>query len=146
MKLMILLNLMLLILMVATSASAQGDRSYAVDKLRLEDRKWILESVKGASIPKVGQEAFIVFEPVKGSAGGDTSCNSYGANYKANGDKISITQIISSMRACIEDERMNIEREFLDGLRNADRFEIKADELMLYRHRKLLLTFAGRKK
>lgn len=116
------------------------------DKLKLEDRKWILESISGSAIPKVGQKAFIVFDPVKKSAGGDTSCNAFGGEYTTNGDKIAITQIISTMRACIEDERMNIEREFLDGLRAADSYKIKADKLMLYRRGKLLLTFTGEKK
>ena len=41
---------------------------------------------------------------------------------------------------------MNIERDFLDGLRSADRYEVKGDKLMLYRRNKLLLTFTGRKK
>jgi heat shock protein HslJ len=50
------------------------------------------------------------------------------------------------MRACIEDRRMEIERGFLDGLRTADRYEIRADRLYLYRREKLLLTFQGRKK
>jgi heat shock protein HslJ len=116
------------------------------DQLRIDDRKWILDSVNGVPIPKVEHVAFIVFDPEKGSAGGDTSCNAYGGDYIVNGDKISITQVISTMRACVEDERMNIEREFLDGLRIADRFEIKTDRLMFYRRGKLLLAFTGEKK
>jgi heat shock protein HslJ len=124
----------------------ENEPSNPTDQLGLEDRKWILDSVAGAAIPHVEQEAFIVFDPVKGSAGGDTSCNAYGGDYKVNGSKISITQIISTMRACIEDEGMNIERDFLDGLRSADRYEVRGDKLMLYRRDKLLLTFSGRKK
>jgi heat shock protein HslJ len=123
-----------------------SEPSNPTDQLGLEDRKWILDSVAGAAIPHVEQEAFIVFDPVKGSAGGDTSCNAYGGDYKVNGNKISVTQIISTMRACIEDERMNIEREFLDGLRSADRYQVRADKLMLYHQNKLLMTLIGRKK
>lgn len=117
-----------------------------VDQLGLEDRRWILESIAGTAIPKVEQEASIVFDPVKGSAGGDTSCNAYGGSYKNDGNKLAITEVIYTMRACIEDERMNIERRFLDGLRSADRYEIKANKLMFFRRNRLLLTFVGRKK
>jgi heat shock protein HslJ len=124
----------------------QNEPPNPMDQLGLEDRKWILDSVAGAAIPHVEQEAFIVFDPEKGSAGGDSSCNAFGGDYKINGDKISITGIISTMRACIEDERMNIERGFLDGLRSADRYEVRGDKLMLYRRNRLLLTFSGRKK
>jgi heat shock protein HslJ len=116
------------------------------DKLKLEDRKWVLESISRSVVPNVEQKAFLVFDPVKKSAGGDTSCNAFGGEYKTNADKIAITEIISTMRACIEDERMNIEREFLDGLRTADSYKIEGDKLMLYRRGKLLLTFLGDKK
>jgi len=116
------------------------------DQLNLEDKKWILESIANSPIPKVEEEAFISFDPVKGSAGGNTSCNVFGGNYETNGDKISITKTIATMRACIEDERMQIERQFLDALRIANRYEVRGDKLLLYHDRKLLLTFTGRDK
>jgi len=113
-------------------------------KVGLEDRKWYLTSIASSPIPKVHEDAFINFHIAEGSAGGDTSCNVFGGNFETKGDKFSFTQGISTMRACIEDERMNIERHFLDGLRQANRYAISGDRLMLYRDRKLLLTFQGR--
>jgi heat shock protein HslJ len=112
----------------------------------LDDRKWILDSVGGKPLPKVQEEPFIVFDAAKGSAGGNTSCNVFGGSYTASGDSIRITEVISTMRACIEDARMDIERRFLDGLRQADRFEIRGGRLVLYRGQKQLLAFAGRNK
>jgi heat shock protein HslJ len=50
------------------------------------------------------------------------------------------------MRACIEDERMKIERDFLDGLEKANRYEIQREKLMLYQSNRLLLTFKGEAK
>ena len=50
------------------------------------------------------------------------------------------------MRACIEDERMNVEREFKNGLENANRFELAGGKLNLYRNRNLLLTFRAENK
>lgn len=114
------------------------------DQIGLENRRWYLQSIAGSPIPKVQEDAFISFHPDKGSAGGDTSCNAFGGNFEADGDKFSFTQGISTMRACIEDERMNIERQFLDGLREANRYEIHGNTLTLYHNRKLLLTFVGR--
>lgn len=46
------------------------------------------------------------------------------------------------MRACIEDERINVGRAFLGGLQKAHRFEIKGGELSLYEGDNLLLTDA----
>lgn len=123
-----------------------GEHQNVADRYTLEDRKWVLAEINGVAIPKVEQAAFIVFDPVKGSAGGDTSCNVFGGNYTVAGKEISITETISTMRACIEDKRMDIERGFLDGLRAANRYQINADDLYLYRGDKLLLIFKGREK
>ena len=118
-----------------------------VDQLGIEDRKWMLASIGPNAISKTENPPYIIFDPAKGSAGGDTGCNAFGGTYNVtNGSKISITEIISTMRACIENERMDLERGFLDGLRAADRFVIQADKMSLYQRNELLLTFVGRKK
>ena len=114
--------------------------------VKLETKKWVLELIKNRRLPKLETEPFINFDKAKGSAGGNTGCNVFGGNYTANGDKIAITNLISTMRACIEDERMNVEREFNDGLRTANRFEIKGGKLYLYRNNNLLLTFRAENK
>lgn len=114
--------------------------------IRLENRKWILESIRGRALPKVETEAFINFDKARGGAGGNTSCNVFGGNYTVSGETFRFSQGISTMRACIEDERMNVERGFLDGLREANRFEIAGRKLNLYRNRVLLLTFRAENK
>jgi heat shock protein HslJ len=116
------------------------------DQLNLEDKKWVLESIGENPLPKVQEEAFVNFDAEKKSAGGNTSCNAFGGDYETNGDEIAFSQMISTMRACIEDKRMDIERDFLDGLRNANRYQVSGDKLLLYHDQKLLLTFVGRKK
>ncbi|HEY8559843.1 MAG TPA: META domain-containing protein [Pyrinomonadaceae bacterium] len=108
---------------------------------RLENRKWVLESIKNRRLPRLETAPFINFDKTKGSAGGDTGCNAFGGNYSTTRDAIAVTNIVSTMRACIEDERMNVEREFKNALENANRFEIAAGKLNLYRNRDLLLTF-----
>jgi len=109
--------------------------------LKLEDKKWVLESIKSRPLPKIETLPFINFDKSKGSAGGNTGCNVFGGNYSVTRDTIAITNLISTMRACIEDERMNVERQFKNGLENANRFEIKDGQLNLYQNRILLLTF-----
>lgn len=113
---------------------------------RLETRKWILEQIKGRQTFAPLPYAFMNFDAAKGSAGGDTSCNVFGGNYSVKGSKITFTDIISTMRACDEDNRMSVEREMLDGLRAATRFEITDGRLMLYKGNEPLLTFRGVKK
>lgn len=123
-------------------SSSDTDNSTAV---RLEDKKWILATIAGKAVPKLENAPFLVFDKQKAGAGGNSGCNSFGGSYKSEGDKISITEIISTQIAC-EDERGNIEREFFDNLRKVNRFEIKAGKLNLYASETLLLTFdAGEK-
>jgi heat shock protein HslJ len=112
----------------------------------LEDRKWFLESIAGRETLVAIKGVFVNFMAEKGTAGGDTGCNVFGGSYTAGKRNIAITDIISTMRACEEDGKMQLEREFLDGLRNATRYEIKDNHLRLYRKNELLLTLRGEPK
>jgi heat shock protein HslJ len=107
-------------------------------------KKWFLDGQPAPKSTKVPQGAFIAFDKVKGSVGGNTGCNVFGGSYKADGDlNLTITDVISTMRACIEDDRMDTERKLLDGLRKADRYDIEDDTLSLFAGKTLLLTFTG---
>ena len=50
------------------------------------------------------------------------------------------------MRACIEDDRMEIERAFLDELANVSTFEIKDGKLYLKKGDSVLLILIGKDK
>ena len=113
---------------------------------RLEDGKWMLESIGNRQTLVAIDNAFIIFDPRKRSAGGNSGCNSFGGKYSSRGKTLAVTGIIQTMRACEEDGKMLVEREFLAGLQNANRYEIKASRLHLYRGRQLLLTFRGENK
>ena len=116
------------------------------ESVRLEDKKWTLEAIKGIPVSKIGRTAFVVFDRNKGSAGGNSSCNVFGGSYSASGSALKITEVISTMRACEEDDRMTIERQFLDGLQKTNRYEIQHGNLMLYENKRLLLTLIGEAK
>ncbi len=126
---------------MATPNNSVGERS--AQNAHLNDKKWILVEIAGKPISKFKEKPFIVFDKRKSATGGNTGCNSFGIKYKYKGEKISIYEIISTERACIEDEQMDIEREFLNGLQRANRLEIKAGKLHLYQGAKLLLTFTS---
>ncbi|MEO7672720.1 MAG: META domain-containing protein [Pyrinomonadaceae bacterium] len=109
----------------------------------LDDRTWFLESIKNRKTLVAIRGAFVNFDKQKGSAGGNSGCNVFGGDFSAKGSKINITDVISTMRACTEGGKMDVEREFFDGLRNAGRFEIKDARLFLYNGKYLLLTLRG---
>lgn len=127
-------------------SSFKSVKQTAPDSAKLEDKKWTLESFGDKPAPKTETTAFLIFDKEKKSAGGNTSCNVFGGSYVSEGASVKITEIISTQRACVEDERMNVEREFTNGLQNADRFEIKNGKLYLYQGETLLLNFNGENK
>jgi heat shock protein HslJ len=113
---------------------------------KLDDRKWVLEQIKNQQTFAPLPYAFVNFDANRNSVGGDSGCNVFGGEYRVNGTSITITDVISTMRACVEDNKMSVQRDLFDGLRTARRFEIKGGRLMLYRGNQLLLTFRGEKK
>jgi heat shock protein HslJ len=114
--------------------------------IRLEDKKWMLDAIGETAISKTGELPFLSFDAAKGSAGGNSGCNVFGGNYTSEGNTLKITQIVSTMRACEEGDKMTVERGFLDGLQNADRYEIRGKKLLVYQGEKLQLTFTGEPK
>ncbi|HTK38362.1 MAG TPA: META domain-containing protein [Pyrinomonadaceae bacterium] len=127
-------------------SSDQADDGSGSRNGRLEDKKWVLDEIKGSPIPKVRETAFISFDAAKKSAGGNTSCNGFGGSYAVNGSKLRIFDVIHTMRACIEDQRMNVEGGMLSGLQDTNRYEIRGNRLYLYRGNDVLLTFRGERK
>jgi len=110
---------------------------------KLEGVKWMLESIGGKKVSGAGAAAFIRFDAAKGSVGGDTSCNVFGGSYTTNGQRLTVGEVIATMRACIEDDRMTIERQLLDALETTNRYAVSGNRLTLFRNQRALLTFRG---
>jgi Heat shock protein len=123
-----------------------ADEKASVRAFGLEEKKWVLESIGSQPVSTAGRSAFLVFDKAKASAGGNSSCNVFGGSYSTTGQTIEIIEIISTMMACLEDSRMDIERQFLDALRETNRYKIRNNKLMLYRDEGLLLTMTGEPK
>ncbi len=112
----------------------------------LADKKWFLNSIGANGNPIEADDVFVVFDPAKGSAGGNSGCNVFGGSYSTKYLTLSITDIVSTMRACEEGDKMQVERDLHEGLRNANRYQITGSEMTLYRDSELLLTFRGEAK
>lgn len=105
--------------------------------------KWMLKSIGNTPVALSKDAPFLNFDAEKKSAGGNTGCNVFGGNYATEGSTIRFSQMISTMRACEFEDRMTIERGFLDGLQNADRYEIAGTKLKIFKGSELLLEFEG---
>jgi heat shock protein HslJ len=125
------------------SGTAIEADNMSMGSMALERRKWLLESIKGQQIGTTQYQPFIVFRGPDEGAGGNTSCNVFGGNYTATKGEFKLSMPIQTLRACIEDDSMSIERGMLDGLQQANRFEVFEDRLTLYRGSEVLLVFRG---
>jgi heat shock protein HslJ len=121
------------------NASSKEDQVSKQQATSLDGHKWLLSKLHkdGTVMGVVNKKAFIRFDQVKGSAGGNGSCNSFGSTLSVTGNTISITQVFSTKMYC--EGVQGTENSFLDLLAKANRYEIKGNNLSLYRDKEILL-------
>jgi len=81
----------------------------------------------------------ILFEG--GQASGSSGCNRYGGGYKIKGDKVVFDAMVMTEMACADSDLMDQESEYMDHLGNAQRFEIRDGQLLIYWSDHEALTF-----
>ena len=109
----------------------------------LTTKKWMLSGINGNAVNLTKNAPFLNFDANKGTAGGHSGCNSFGGDYEVTGSSIKFGDMIQTMMACGFEGRMEVERGFLEGLRNADRYEIRGDRLIFYQGDREILVFEG---
>lgn len=121
---------LLLLLLVAVPTLVQGQRS-------LPGTEWRL-----VSFGPPGSEADVVQGTTvtanfgeDGRVGGSTGCNSYGGTYEVRGDTISFGRLVSTRRACLDQNANEQERRFLAALEAANRFRLTSDRLSIFSDR-----------
>jgi heat shock protein HslJ len=102
------------------------------DASALVGPRWRLVEANGqAALPDTGQgQPYLQFESGR-RMGGNTTCNSMGGNYEASGSSLRFSDITSTMRACVEEARMQQEARFVDALQKTDRYAVRGDTLEL---------------
>ena len=134
-----------------TKSSAPGDETASAagsvsESSALVGPRWRLVELEGQpSIAGGGaREPHLVFSRTEGvdRVGGATGCNSMGGRYEIDGDRISISELISTKMACVEEDRMAQETRFVGALQRADRYAISGDTLTLSAGDQVVARFA----
>lgn len=87
---------------------------------------WEVTFVGETPVAEAGQVT-IVFYPDAGGVSGSSGCNRYFGGFTLNGEGLSFgSGLAGSMMMC-EDDRMKLERGFLEGLARVTRFDINAE-------------------
>lgn len=124
---------------VLTSAFMLRKENRALQK-PLYDTRWSLKTIHtGSGSEEVLTKAFIRFNHVKQSAGGNGGCNSFGGTVFTEGSKIRLSHIFSTKMYC--EGIQPTEDTFFKLLEQATRYVIVDNRLVLYREDDPLLEF-----
>ena len=130
------------IAIVLIATSCKTSKEAIKQTTPLFDTKWSLTRIYDNNKEQtVNTKAFIRFDKEKSSAGGNGSCNSFGSSARVNGSEVSFKNIFSTKMYC--EQVQQIENKYFCKLEKANRFEIKAKELVLYHDREKLLEFTA---
>jgi heat shock protein HslJ len=93
---------------------------------KLIDTSWKLTDLNGQKLPV---EIQITLNIKKDQAGGNSACNSYGSDFIQKGEKLSFSQIFSTMMYC--DKGMEFEADYYAALGKIKTFQLENDQLSL---------------
>ena len=139
---------LLLILCVFVVAQAQPGRNMATDQRVLAGTDWRLVSFgpAGGEVGLVAGTTVTLKFGEDGRVSGSTGCNSYGGTYQVRGDTISFGRLISTRRACLDQNANQQEQRFLAALESANRFRLSSNRLTILSDRgRTVLNFASDK-
>jgi heat shock protein HslJ len=123
----------LALLSFATLAQSQTTRDLSTDQRVLTGTEWRLTSfgAAGSETNLVAGTTVTLKFGEDGRASGSTGCNSYGGTYQVRGDNISFGRLISTKRACLDQNANQQESRFLSALESANRFRISSNRLTI---------------
>jgi heat shock protein HslJ len=106
------------------------------EPLPLVGTTWVMASVnngKQAVVSRLeGADVTAIFEAA-GRVGGSAGCNGYSAEYKVNGESLTIGQAVSTLMACETPAGvMEQEAAFLKAFENAATFKVRGNTLEIY--------------
>lgn len=96
-------------------------------------RDWRLETLEAGGVAAslvAGSEITLRFD-VDSSFSGEAGCNLYRGNYARDGNKVAVSEIVSTRRACADPAVTKQEQQYLDALHRVTQYELTPDRLTL---------------
>ena len=113
-------------ILILTACATGGD----LEALRA--REWTLVSVEGIATLPVGASATPTMQFARdGRLGANTGCNSAGASYTTEGDRITFGPILSTKRACADPRGNELETAVVRALEATRVYRVEGDTLTL---------------
>ena len=106
----------------------------------LTEATWKLFAIDKGKPIEANNEITLTFSD--GQVGGNSGCNSFGGSYQVNGDKIQLSQLASTMMACMQPEGiMDQEQVILQYLNQAETYRFEDGKLVLVISDQQTLTY-----
>jgi heat shock protein HslJ len=119
-----LLLLPILFLIGCAAETTGGNEPTAADLARLQTHSWRLLELNGQP-PVSGTSVTLNFDAE--AIGGNSGCNVYGGSFELVDGRLVISDIFSTMMACMEEGVMEQEAAFHQALRDAVAFNVSGD-------------------
>jgi heat shock protein HslJ len=124
MRYVISLLLLPILFLIGCTADTTGGDTSSPDAAQLQANSWLLLELNGQP-PVPGTEVTLNFDDE--AIGGNSGCNVYGGSYELVDGRLTISDIFSTMMACLEDGVMEQEAVFHQALRDAATVTVSAD-------------------
>lgn len=123
----------LAVTILSVVARAQTGRVMSTDQHVLAGTDWLLVSLgpAGAETPVVQGTTVTLSLGEDGRASGSTGCNSYSGTYQVRSDNIYFSRLVSTRRACLDQNANQQEQRFLSALEAAHRFRLSSSRLTI---------------
>ena len=98
---------------------------------QLADTQWLLEDLGGTSAianPPQPTLRFVSTNRIEGQGG----CNQYSANSQFDGEQITISNLVSTKRACVDSQVQTQEDQYFRALSSAQRVSLDGTYLLIY--------------
>ena len=108
--------------------------SASAQQAELAGTSWKLTSIQSptSGTKSTSDQNITLSFDSKGNVGGQSTCNSYNGSYTAGDDgSLAITQVISTLRACVDNALMDLEAEYYAALNDVTSYALNGDTLVL---------------
>lgn len=114
----------------AVTACRQQPSSPAQASEQLADTEWVLNDLGGSGV--IGSPHLTLRFTGTNRLEGQGGCNSYAAQSQVDGDRLTISALVATKRACVNQRSQEQENRYFRALEGAQRFSLEDSELLIY--------------
>lgn len=113
-----------------TACAPQPSNSANVSK-QLAGTEWLLQELAGTEVIGQPQNLTLRFTST-GRIRGQGGCNQFSAKSKISGDRLTVSPLIATRKACVDPKLQEQENRYFRALESAQRISLEDSELLIY--------------